>query len=289
MRALSDILKQGLVWRGGQLADAGLPAVPTGFAALDAELPGGGWPQGVLTELLPEHEGIGEVRALGPALARITEAGRWIAWIAPPHLPYAPALQAAGIRLERVMIVRTRSHTDTLWAIEQALQSNACGAVLGWPQGAGSASTAASPSSFAPSFAQLRRLQIAAEGRPVLSLLFRPPQATREASPAALRLHLQSLQGELAVRIVKRRGGPLARPLLLRPASVVPAARSFTDATPAPAPARLPRTIGINAGINTGLNAGAGAPPSPVMSHAVDRPGLSGAAARFLPARLAHG
>ncbi len=200
---LADILHHGLAWRVGELARVELPGVPSGFAALDAELPGGGWPAGVLTELLPEHAGIGEIRALGPALAQLSREGRWLAWIAPPYLPYAPALEAAGIDLARVMIVRTRSPQDTLWAIEQALQSGACGAVLGWPQKA--------------AFAQLRRLQIAAEGSPALAFIFRPPLAAREASPAALRLQLQSIKGELAVKILKRRGGPLARPILLTP------------------------------------------------------------------------
>lgn len=207
LNALTDILRHRLVWRAGELARSEPPGIPSGFPALDAELPGGGWPGGVLTELLPEHEGIGEIRALGPALARLSHEGRWLAWIAPPHLPYAPALQAAGIDLARVMIVRTRSPQDTLWALEQALQSGACGAVLGWPEKA--------------SFTQLRRLQIAAEGSAALAFLFRSPLAARESSPAALRLHLQSLRGELAVKILKRRGGPLARPLLLTPAPVV--------------------------------------------------------------------
>ena len=241
LTALADILHHGLVWRVGELSRVETPGVPSGFAALDAELPGGGWPAGVLTELLPEHIGIGEVRALGPALAQLSRQGRWVAWIAPPYLPYAPALQAAGIDLARVMIVRTKSPQESLWAIEQALQSGACGAVLGWPEKA--------------SFAQLRRLQIAAEGSQALAFLFRAPLAAREASPAALRLHLQSLKGELAVRILKRRGGPLARPIFLTPAPVIET------------------------------------PPRPVapIDHAVDRPLPSAPAARILPARFARG
>lgn len=241
LSAIGDILRHGLVWRAGELSRAELPVIPSGFAALDAELPGGGWPAGVLAELLPEHAGIGEVRALGPALARLSGEGRWLAWIAPPYLPYAPALEAAGIDLARVMVVRTRSPQDTLWAIEQALQSGSCGAVLGWPEKA--------------SFAQLRRLQIAAEGSPALAFLFRPPLAAREASPAALRLHLQSLKGELAVKILKRRGGPLARPILLTPAPVVEPTL---------------RTV-------------------PVADHALDCPVPAAPAARILPARLTYG
>jgi protein ImuA len=241
LSVLADILHHGLVWRVGDLARVELPSVSTGFPGLDVELPGAGWPSGVLTELLPEHIGIGEVRVLGPALARLSAQGRWISWISPPYLPYPPALEAAGIDLARVMIVRTKSTQETLWAIEQALQSGACGAVLGWPDKAG--------------FTQLRRLQIAAEGSPALAFLFRSPLAARESSPAALRLHLQSIKGELAVRILKRRGGPLARPILLTPAPVV------------------------------------GTPPGATRTfdHAVDRTLPSPTPSRILPARLVHG
>ena len=41
------------LWRAESLdADDHRPVQPSGFAALDAELPGGGWPQGQLIELL---------------------------------------------------------------------------------------------------------------------------------------------------------------------------------------------------------------------------------------------
>ena len=207
LRALTDILHQGLVWRGKGVSRAEQSGVPSGFAALDSELPGGGWPAGALTELLPEHVGIGEIRALGPALARLSQEGKWLVWISPPYLPYAPALQAAGIDLAKVMIVRTRIFQDTLWASEQSLQSGACGALLCWPHKV--------------TFPQLRRLQIAAEGSQCLAFLFRHPLAARESSPAALRLHLQSIKGQLAVKILKRRGGPLAQPILLTPSPVI--------------------------------------------------------------------
>src|SRR4051812_7294839 len=120
------------LWRGSELAHQRFASVPSGFAALDAQLPGGGWPVGLLTELMPVHVGIGELRLLGPALGSLSASGRKLAWIAPPHLPYAPALAAAGIASENLIVVRTRSEKDTLWAAEQALASNACGAVLAW-------------------------------------------------------------------------------------------------------------------------------------------------------------
>jgi len=200
--SVSALLARPDIRRGDELARVASASVPTGFPRLDAELPGGGWPTGSLAELLPSHEGIGELRILGPALAR---AGQRLAWIAPPHLPYAPALAAAGIDLARVLIVKTRTAHDTLWAAEQALQSAACGAVLIWPSEV--------------KYAALRRLQLAAERGGAMTILFRPPDAAREPSPAVLRLALHTAAGGLAVQILKRRGAVCERPVIvdLRP------------------------------------------------------------------------
>jgi hypothetical protein len=198
---LAALLARPDIRLGRAIAPVASPSVPTGFDALDAELPGGGWPAGCLTELLPAHEGIGELRILGPALARLSRAGRRLAWIAPPHLPYAPALDAAGIALDRLLIVRTPSARDTLWATEQALRSAACAAVLVWPAAA--------------KYVELRRLQLAAESARALTVVFRPPRAAGEASPAALRLALRTAAGGLAVEILKRRGAVCERPVVV--------------------------------------------------------------------------
>jgi cell division inhibitor SulA/protein ImuA len=218
---LSVLLECPDIRRGGALAQVASPSVPTGFPALDAELPGGGWPTGCLTECLPAHEGIGELRLLGPALAALSGAGQRLAWIAPPHLPYAPALAAAGIALPQLLIVRTAAARDTLWAAEQALASAACGAVLAWPGEV--------------KYAELRRLQLAAEKARALAVLFRAPRAAREASPAALRLALATASGGLAVRILKRRGAVCARPIIV---DLVPSPRAVDRAVPAQPSAR---------------------------------------------------
>ena len=47
------------------------PRCRPAIAALDAVLPGRGWPQGALTEILLAREGIGEIRLTLPALARL--------------------------------------------------------------------------------------------------------------------------------------------------------------------------------------------------------------------------
>jgi len=226
----SALLDRSDIWRGDSLSRAGVSVVPSGFAELDAGLPGGGWPVGTLTEILPAHAGIGELRLLGPALA--SRRGSRLAWIAPPYLPYAPALAAAGIDIASLVIVRAASHRETLWAVEQALASNACGAVLAWLSGT--------------KYAELRRLQIAAEGGRAPAFLFRPPEVSSEASPAALRIALGTSGGGLAVEVFKRRGTPLAHPILLPAMPPAVRTRSFhVDRHPAAAaaardfPARL--------------------------------------------------
>src|SRR2546427_5463009 len=105
--SFAALLERPDIWRGDALSSAGTPAIPSGFPGLDAELPGGGWPAGALTEILPAHEGIGELRLLGSALAGLSQRGLRLAWIAPPHLPYAPALAAAGIDISDLVIFRT--------------------------------------------------------------------------------------------------------------------------------------------------------------------------------------
>ena len=207
MATLADLLQRQAVWRGGALAAAAVPAVPTGFAALDRELPGGGWPAGGLAEVLCPGEGIGELQLVLPALAALTAAGCRVAWLAPPHLPYAPALRAAGVRLERLTVVRAPGRRDALWAAEQALRARVFHALLIWLPRA--------------RFPELRRLAVAAQAGPGFALAFRPPEAGCESSPAVLRLALEAafepgLETEgcrLTVRILKRRGAPVAAPL----------------------------------------------------------------------------
>ena len=71
--------------------------------------------------------------ALLPLLGA-TPPARWIVCIAPPLLPYAPALASAGVPLARLLVVRPERREDLLWAARQALLSGSCTCVLAWPQ-----------------------------------------------------------------------------------------------------------------------------------------------------------
>jgi len=85
-----DAIHPGL-WRASQLGRASGRTVETGYAALSAELPGGGWPEGALVELLVQQTGIGELRLLAPAPA--TVGSRALAFLRPPQQLNAIALR----------------------------------------------------------------------------------------------------------------------------------------------------------------------------------------------------
>lgn len=186
---LEKLKRDGRLWQGRQ----GLPAVervlPSGCAVLD-EVLGGGWPRNALIEVISTaHQGL---PLLLPLLADLSGGPRWLALIDPPYVPYAPALAAYGVRVERLLLVRDVSAEQRLWAAEQALRSGACGAVLAWPEKVQTA--------------QLRRLQLAAEQGDCPGVLFRPLRAAAQGSPAALRLRVHPAPLGLEVEVLKRRG-----------------------------------------------------------------------------------
>ena len=220
------------VWHGDQLGVSDVQVLGTGHAALDAELPGGGWPIGALTEVLQAAPEAHVWQLLLPALARAVAArGGPVVLIGAPHAPFSPALVASGLPVEALMWIRAATptvempamgaparfakkpssgpaslsvaaHTSRLWACEQALRCADVSVVLAWlPQARVS---------------ELRRLQLAAAQHEGLLFVFRPESAAHSASPARLRLRLASAaDGQMELHLLKRRGPPLAQPLVL--------------------------------------------------------------------------
>ncbi len=218
--AIASILNHPAIWRGNGCARVAVPSIPTGFAELDAALPGGLFNESAMTEIYSERPGIGEMQLIMPAAARLTRAGRWMMLIAPPYIPYPPGLAAHGIRLSRLVLVNAADAGERFWACEQALRSPGCGAVLAWIE-------------RAPERA-LKRLQLAAEGGGAAALLFRPARVI-PATPAALRLHVGRSQSRTVVRILKRRGSDLPAPIVLDLPDALPFpthARRLADSRP---------------------------------------------------------
>ncbi len=176
---LQDLMRRADVWRAGEIPSAS--SLSTGFETLDGTLPGGGWPRSGLTEILSATPGIGALRLVLPALARLSHGGQWIIWVCPPHIPYSPALIEYGMDLAQVLIVDLSDQPNalkeqTLWAYEQALRFPDCGAALLWIEDVADL--------------HLRRLQLAAKAGRTWGIVFRPERFGTHPSPAPLRLGL---------------------------------------------------------------------------------------------------
>jgi protein ImuA len=222
--ALPESLRTDL-WRTHRLSSHAPrgSVTATGFPTLDTELPGAGWPHRVLTEVLLPHPGLGELRLLVPALSRIAgtgdatqSIGRCVMLFDPPAALCGWALAQLGVNAQQLLVVYGREgargaaqlrrllpSADLLWALEQALKSGHVGAVLAWlPQRLKADA--------------LRRLQLAAQAHDGPVFLFREVDARLKPSAAPLRLLLQGAGiDRLSVRVLKRRGPPLAQPVVL--------------------------------------------------------------------------
>ena len=170
----------------------GVDTLPTGFAALDAEIAMSGWPLRGGVEVLSKDSGTDSMGLFLPTMAALSDQHRWQAFIAPPHAPYAPLLAARGIATEQILMVHPKDREERLWATEQAIRSTTCSVVFSW----------LGASDYR--YAELRKLQLAATENDTLVVLFRAHQATEQHTPFSLRLTVNRYH---TVDILKQRGG----------------------------------------------------------------------------------
>ena len=181
------------LWRGDRLVRTQLASTPTGWDALDAQLPGKGWPRQSLAEVLQAQPGLLEWRLTAAALQQHSQQGKTVVAVGPPLAPHASGLAQCGLAPQQLVWVASASQQDRLWALEQLIRANACGVLLAWlPQ--------AHPD-------QIRRLQISAQQFEGLVFIFRPEASQHQASAAPLRLLVRaSAPWSLQLHILKRRG-----------------------------------------------------------------------------------
>lgn len=259
-KATSAVAVHPSLWLGHQLGRSSERGLPTGFALLDAELPGGGWPRRALSELLWAQMGMGEVRLLAPSLVATQQAGRVVMLFDPPAALSALALAQMGLDVSQLLLIQTReavatpaaqpasaggqkkgTHSNSLWALEQVLKSGHVGAVVAWL-----------PAGLRPEY--VRRLQLAAQHHAGPAFMLRPwwgpdGQLHTQPSAAPLRLGLkpvaawqttaaaqtvktaqaasaqQAGAAQLSIQLFKRKGPPRLQPLLLNLPSVLAAHR----------------------------------------------------------------
>ena len=207
-----DVFANPAFWRASELGGASVRTIDTSHAALNAVLPGGGWPHGALIEVMQPQAGLHEWGLMVPALTALQaeaaqqHAGQVLVLVGAPYLPFGPALGARQLNMQNLLSVQAPAGQapSLLWATREALQCAGVAAVMAWLPDARSA--------------HLRRLQIAAQTHNKLLFVFRPLRAQQESSPAPLRLLLEGAFGDagnLQVHVLKRRGPPLAAPVLL--------------------------------------------------------------------------
>ena len=181
------------IWRGSDLGQQVGSTLSTGFPALDAELPGRGWPCQSLTEILCTQPSVLEWRLIGPTLRTVVAASGSVVVVGPPKHPHLPGLRHTGIDEKHLVWVQADAPAERLWCTEQLVKANASGALVAWlPQ--------ARPE-------QIRRLQVCSQACEGPVFLFRPAAAQHESSAAPLRVMATfGLDWELQVHVLKRRG-----------------------------------------------------------------------------------
>ena len=184
---------QAAVWRGDQLGSPVSTVISSGFAALDAELPGSGWPCHSLTEILQPQPTVTEWRLLAPAMRQVVASGGNIVVVGPPKSPHLPGLKYAGLDERHLVWIQAEAPAERLWVTEQLIKSNAAGLLVSWlPQARQE---------------QIRRLQVCAQACEGPAFLCRPAAAEHESSAAPLRIQLTfGPDWELHVHLLKRKG-----------------------------------------------------------------------------------
>ena len=185
--------------------------ISTGLAQLDALAPGGGFARGAI------HEVLG-VTATPPFLLPVLVAraaagqggqgaqGGWVAWCDTRGELYPPAVEALGLPLERLLVLRPKAPGDALWAVAECLGCR------------GIAACVAAPPRL--SRVQARRLQLAAERGGGLGILIRPAGALHAPYAAATRWMARPAPGgrmvqRCGVELVHGHGGCLGKNILL--------------------------------------------------------------------------
>jgi protein ImuA len=233
------------VWRGISLGAGVSTVISSGFACLDDELPGSGWPSGSCTEILQAQPSVAEWRLLAPAIKQVVAAGKDVVVVGPPKVPHLPGLQRIGLDERRLVWVHAETPAERLWVTEQLVKANATGLLLSWlPQARQE---------------QIRRLQVCAQSSEGLVFLCRPIAAQFESSAAPLRVQLSlGTDWELRVRLIKRKGPThdsdvvlhsmpgglqsIMTPRLMRPSAQLPTWQSSeTDVVGSTAPERSSR------------------------------------------------
>jgi len=181
------------LWRGRSRNPVSADTLDSGFDELNAILPGEGWPLKSVIELVVDEWGNGELQVLLPLMRYLSQQAQ-LALVAPPYLPYAPALHMAGITLDHLLIIdRKVPARDKWWSAEKMLRHGDCRLVMVWPERRHIRTWAS----------QVRRLQVAATMGNNIGVVFN--RGAPADTPVSLRLKLGYCENGISVQILKSR------------------------------------------------------------------------------------
>lgn len=143
--------------------------LPFGIEAIDRRLAGGGLTLGALHEVA--GVGNGAIDGAAPALFAAGIAARTagqVLWCTAKSDLFAPGLAQAGLAAKRLILVDAPDDDAVLAACEEGLRHGGLGAVVG--------------ETAKLSMIASRRLQLAAEGKPALSIVLRRWRRERDAA-----------------------------------------------------------------------------------------------------------
>lgn len=221
---LQQLIERGSLWKGnerpsGAVAQSNVYA-SSGQLVLDQAL-GGGWLRGRVHELQCAHLFSGELSLLAAAIANAAVLARPVFWLAPPAIPYAPALlgmlasaanspMAAGANAAAAqhIVINPAHEADALWAAETILHSGQVAVLLLWAEQL--------------SATAVRRLHLAAaESEAWVFVITGVQNEEARSYTTRLRVHVEPAKGSEKVaqlanvqwQLLKRNGGwPLRLP-----------------------------------------------------------------------------
>jgi recombination protein RecA len=178
-----------------------------GWPEVDEALPDGGLPRAVVELTSPHALGSTSIAIAAVKAAQAKDARAWCAWIDPDATLYAPGLAAAGIDLERLLVVRPPRAELARFALKVAQARAFDVVVVDMDPLPGFAFT---PKKKAwPPEVLVRKLALASEQSGAAVLLLTDSRLPRAAQwPVALRLEVaRTRPTELALAVAKDRRG----------------------------------------------------------------------------------
>jgi recombination protein RecA len=194
-------------------ADSSKRFLSLGWPELEAALPDGGLPRGVVELAAPRALGGAASIALAAIhAAHARDPKAWCAWVDPEATLYAPGVAFAGVDLERLLVVRPPRAEMARVAVKVAASRAFDVIAVDVDVVPGATASAAAPPKKKrgawPMDVLVRKLALlAAEGGATILLLSDSSSPRAMTWPVALRLELSQTPDAIALRVAKDRRG----------------------------------------------------------------------------------